>query len=51
MIVVLMVLLAASVALLRFNDWFIVSRAVQRESSVEHLEALFALEDHRAKKN
>jgi hypothetical protein len=46
--VVLVALLAASPALIRFNDWRVVSRAAQLESSVDSLEALFALEDDRA---
>jgi hypothetical protein len=45
---VLVALLAASPALIRFNDWRVVSRAAQLESSVDSLEALFALEDDRA---
>ena len=47
-VVLLLVLFAAPLALIRFNDWYILSRAAQRESSAEDLEALFALEDSRA---
>ena len=45
--VLFLVLAAASLALIHFNDWYVVNRAAQRESSVEWLEALFALEDCR----
>ena len=46
--VLILVLLAASLALIGFNDWYVIRRAAQRESSVEALEALFALDDNRA---
>lgn len=47
-VVLILVLLAGCFLLIRFNDWYIVSRAAHRESSVRDLEALFALEDCRS---
>ena len=46
-LVCFLALAAASPALIRFNDWYTLGRAASRESSVEDLEALFALEDYR----
>jgi multisubunit Na+/H+ antiporter MnhG subunit len=40
-------MLAASLGLISFNDWYILNRAAHRKSSIEALEALFALEDLR----
>jgi len=45
--VLIFVQLAASLVLMRFNDWYVLCRTSQRESSVERLEALFALDDCR----
>ena len=46
-VVLLLILAAASLALIPLNEWLVLHRAAQQESSVEHLEALFALEDRR----
>ena len=45
--VLIFVQFVASLILMRFNDWYVLCRTSQRESSVECLEALFALEDCR----
>jgi hypothetical protein len=42
-----LLLFAASFALIPINEWYVLNRSAQRGSSVEHLEALFALEDDR----
>lgn len=46
-VVFLLGMLAASLGLISFNDWYILNRAAHRKSSIEALEALFALEDLR----
>jgi UDP-N-acetylmuramyl pentapeptide phosphotransferase/UDP-N-acetylglucosamine-1-phosphate transferase len=46
-VVLFLILPAVSLALIPFNDWYILRRTAQRESTIEHLEALLALDDSR----
>jgi hypothetical protein len=46
-VVLCLVVAAASLALIPLSDWLVLNRAAQVESSVEQLEALFALDDCR----
>jgi hypothetical protein len=46
-LVLLFVLSTACLALMRFDDWYVLSRAARRRSNVEDLEALFDLQDNR----
>ena len=43
----ILVLFAASLALIRFNDWYLHRQATRHDSDLEYLETLFALEDNR----
>jgi hypothetical protein len=47
-VVIVLILLVASVALIPVNDWYILARSARQQSSIDELEALFALRDHRA---
>jgi hypothetical protein len=46
-VMLIILLAAASVALIPLNDWLVLSRAARQESGVDYLEALWALEDCR----
>jgi hypothetical protein len=46
-VVLIVLLAAASVALIPLNDWLVLYRAARQQSRVDYLEALWALEDCR----